>query len=99
MRYRFLRFPEGKFKAVTFSYDDGCRADIKLSEMLCKYGLWGTFNLNSSCLGKDTNDWHLTATHSYSALTAHEFTTPRLRKFGSRLTVSYTLLNPVKHLN
>lgn len=61
MRYRFLRFPKGKCKAVTFSYDDGCRADIKLSEILCKYGLLGTFNLNSSWLGKDTTDWHLTA--------------------------------------
>ena len=27
MRYRFLRYPEGKAKAVTFSYDDGCRAE------------------------------------------------------------------------
>ena len=29
MRYRFLRFPGGKTKAVTFIYDDGCRQDIK----------------------------------------------------------------------
>ena len=61
MRYRFLRFPEGKFKAVTFSYDDGCRADIKLSALLSKYGLKGTFNLNSAWLGKSETDWHLTA--------------------------------------
>ena len=61
MRYRFLRFPEGKFKAVTFSYDDGCRADIKLSALLSKYGLKGTFNLNSAWLGKDSTAWHLTA--------------------------------------
>ena len=32
MRYRFLRFPEGKFKAVTFSYDDGLHADIRLAK-------------------------------------------------------------------
>lgn len=60
MRYRFLRFPGGKPKAVTFSYDDGCRADLKLSALLCKHGLKGTFNLNSAWFGKDTNDWHLT---------------------------------------
>ncbi len=59
MRYRFLRFPEGKLKAVTFSYDDGCRADIKLSALFCKYNLKGTFNLNSTWLGKSTTDWHL----------------------------------------
>lgn len=59
MRYHFLRFPEGKLKAVTFSYDDGCRDDIRLSEIFNKYGLKATFNLNSSWFGKNTNDWHL----------------------------------------
>ena len=60
MRYRFLRFPEGKLKAVTFSYDDGCRADIHLAEIFNKYGMKGTFNLNSAWLGKNDTDWHLT---------------------------------------
>jgi peptidoglycan/xylan/chitin deacetylase (PgdA/CDA1 family) len=60
MRYRFLRFPEGKLKAVTFSYDDGCRADIQLAEIFNKYKLKGTFNLNSEWLGKTETDWHLT---------------------------------------
>ena len=46
MRYRFLRFPEGKAKAVTFSYDDGCPEDIRLAEILSEYGLKCTFNLN-----------------------------------------------------
>lgn len=59
MRYRFLRFPEGKLKAVTFSYDDGCRDDIRLSEIFNKYNLKCTFNLNSAWLGKSTTDWHL----------------------------------------
>ncbi len=60
MRYRFLRFPEGKLKAVTFSYDDGCRFDIRLAEIFTKYNLKATFNLNSEWLGKDENDYHLT---------------------------------------
>ncbi len=60
MRYRFLRFPQGKFKAVTFSYDDGCRWDIRLAEIFNKYGLKGTFNLNSDWFGKNEQDWHLT---------------------------------------
>lgn len=29
MRYRFLRFPGGKTKAVTYSYDDGCQEEIQ----------------------------------------------------------------------
>ncbi len=60
MRYHFLRFPEGKFKAVTFSYDDGCRWDIQLAAIFNKYGLKGTFNLNSKWFGKSETDWHLT---------------------------------------
>lgn len=39
-------------KAVTFSYDDGVTQDIRLIEMLNKYGLKCTFNLNSDLLGK-----------------------------------------------
>ena len=42
----------GKQKAVTFSYDDGVTQDIRLIEMFDKYGLKGTFNLNSGGLGR-----------------------------------------------
>ena len=52
MKYRFLRFPEGKFKDVTFSYDDGVKADIRLAEIFNKYGMKGTFNINSRHLVK-----------------------------------------------
>lgn len=38
-------------KAVTFSYDDGVTQDIRLIELLNKYGLKCTFNLNSELLG------------------------------------------------
>jgi len=38
-------------KAVTFSYDDGVTQDIKLIELLNKYGLKCTFNINSKLLG------------------------------------------------
>lgn len=44
----------GKMKAITFSFDDGVTQDIKLIEIMNKYGLKGTFNLNSErfgCLG------------------------------------------------
>ena len=42
----------GKRKAVTFSYDDGVTQDIRLVELLNKYGLKCTFNLNSELLAK-----------------------------------------------
>lgn len=41
----------GKNKAVTFSFDDGVTQDCKVIEILDKYGLKGTFNLNSSRFG------------------------------------------------
>lgn len=43
----------GKNKAITFSFDDGCQQDIKLVELLNKYGLKCTFNLNSGLAGLD----------------------------------------------
>lgn len=50
MRYQFLRFPEGKAKAVTLSYDDGCQDDLRFSDTISSYGLKCTFNLNSAAL-------------------------------------------------
>ena len=43
---------DGKTKAITFSYDDGVLQDKRLIEMLDKYGLKCTFNINSGFLGK-----------------------------------------------
>jgi peptidoglycan/xylan/chitin deacetylase (PgdA/CDA1 family) len=49
-RYHFLRFPGGKPKAVTLSYDDGLGQDIKLVDLMKRYGFKGTFNLNSGAI-------------------------------------------------
>lgn len=38
-------------KYLTFSYDDGVTQDIRLIELFNKYGMKGTFNLNSELLG------------------------------------------------
>ena len=43
---------DGKNKAITFSYDDGVTQDIRLIEILNKYNLKATFNLNSELLGQ-----------------------------------------------
>lgn len=43
----FLRFPGGRAKAVTLSYDDGVVQDVRLIEIMQQHGLKGTFNLNS----------------------------------------------------
>jgi len=46
-------YPEGKRKALTFSYDDGQVHDIRLAEILRSHGLKGTFNLNSGTLADE----------------------------------------------
>lgn len=43
----FMRFPNGKLKALTLSYDDGVESDIRLIEIMKKHGILGTFNINS----------------------------------------------------
>jgi hypothetical protein len=53
---KYMRFPDGKCKAATFSYDDGVKADIKLIKIFDKYGVKGTFNLNSILF--DCENWH-----------------------------------------
>lgn len=47
MKSFVLRFPNGKTKAMTFSYDDGIPADLRLIELMKKYGIKGTFNINT----------------------------------------------------
>ena len=42
---------DGKMKALTFSYDDGVMQDLRLIEILNKYNLKATFNLNSERFG------------------------------------------------
>lgn len=73
MRYRFLRFPNGKPKAVSLSYDDGCRDDLRLAQILDHYGLRCTFNVCSGFLGQSTVDWRLTSDEIQSLFAAgHE---------------------------
>lgn len=55
MKYRFLRYPGGKFKAVTLSYDDGFKGDLKLCEIVGKYNMKVTFNLSGAMIGDNPN--------------------------------------------
>jgi peptidoglycan/xylan/chitin deacetylase (PgdA/CDA1 family) len=48
---RFDLFPQGKTKALTMSYDDGQVFDRRLVSIFNKYGIKGTFHLNSGTLG------------------------------------------------
>ena len=49
-------YPEGKYKALVLSYDDGTIQDIELTQLFDQNNLIGTFNLNSGYLGV-TRGW------------------------------------------
>jgi peptidoglycan/xylan/chitin deacetylase (PgdA/CDA1 family) len=42
-----VMYPSGKMKALTLSYDDGVEQDRRLIEILGRYNIKGTFNINS----------------------------------------------------
>ncbi len=50
-----MKLKDGKSKVLTLSYDDGVVQDIRLIEIMNKYGLKGTFNINTGTyLSEDT---------------------------------------------
>ena len=50
-RKRGIGMWNGKKKALTFSFDDGVDQDRRLTEILNRYGLKATFNINSGFFG------------------------------------------------
>lgn len=52
----YLRFPGGKARCLTLSYDDGVQQDEQLCNLMEAYGVAGTFNINT---GKYVSDDHV----------------------------------------
>lgn len=72
MRYQVL-FPEGKKKALTFSYDDGQIYDRRLVELFNRYKVKATFHLNYGTLGiKDGEDIFVEPGEVRSLYAGHE---------------------------
>lgn len=69
--YNLMRFPGFKYKALTLSYDDGLKNDAHLIEIMVKYGLKGTFNLNSGFMLKGENrERYLSPEEAYNLYTS-----------------------------
>ena len=49
-------YPDGRYKALIMSYDDGVIQDVQLIQLFNKHNITGTFNLNSAYLGT-TRGW------------------------------------------
>ena len=62
-------YPDGKFKALTFSYDDAEVGDRRLVALFTEYGLKGTFHLND---GKFDTGNYISATEVRDLYKGHE---------------------------
>lgn len=82
-------FPEGKSKALIMSYDDGPASDRRLVEIFDRYGIKGTFNLNSGSLGKEI-DWLETGNTPHLYLSPEEVATV----YAGHEVASHTVNHP-----
>jgi peptidoglycan/xylan/chitin deacetylase (PgdA/CDA1 family) len=94
-----MLFPEGKSKALILSYDDGRTEDRQLVKMMNKYGLIGTFHLNSNKLG---TDGYLSKAEIKSLFAGHEVSVhsanhPNLTAL-SKIDVIYEVVEDRKEL-
>jgi peptidoglycan/xylan/chitin deacetylase (PgdA/CDA1 family) len=94
-----MLFPQGKTKALILSYDDGRTEDRQLVQLMNKYGLIGTFHLNSNKLG---TAGYLTKAEIKQLFTGHEVSVhsanhPSLSRL-SKIDVVYEVVEDRKEL-
>ena len=106
-----MRFPEGRDRALTLSYDDGVEQDARLIEILDKHGIKATFNLNSGCYAREDKVYEPGTIHrrlSESAVTklysnpnhevaVHSLTHPHLESM-SPAVVAYEIIKDRENL-
>ena len=75
-------YPGGKHKALTLSYDDGRTQDRKLVEIMNRYGIRGTFHLNSGFLGREGRVSPEEINHLYAGheIACHTVTHPTIAR-------------------
>ena len=96
-------YPNGKTKAFVLTYDDGVLQDVRLVLLLNRYGLKGTFNLNSVLMEREFVWQHekigdvrrlpnVVAAHLYDGheVASHSCTHPDLSGMG-REAIAYEL--------
>ena len=90
MSISFIYYPEGKKRALTMSYDDGQVHDRKLVEIFNRYGIRGTFHLNSGMLDRDVFVKASEVAELYKGheVSAHSLTHPYLTSLPADMAVS-----------
>jgi len=113
MKYRSKKmlFPGGRTKALTMSYDDGVTQDKRLIEIFNKYGIRGTFNLNSGSFGQQdelvrkdyrVNHSHIPAeeikeVYKNHEVAIHTLTHPNLRQLPKEILI-YEVMEDKKNI-
>jgi len=86
-------FPGGVSRALTMSYDDGQAHDLRLVELFDRYGIRGTFHLNSANIGKQgfLSAENLVKGFKNYEISAHTSTHPFLTKLPSSIVINEIL--------
>lgn len=82
-------YPNGKEKAFSITYDDGVLQDVRFVELMNKYGLKGTFNLNSALMETEF-EW----THPNGMIVKRLPTSVVAKLYQNHEVASHTLTHP-----
>lgn len=94
-----MLFPQGKTKALILSFDDGRTDDRQLVKLMNKYGLVGTFHLNSNKLS--TNGYldkaEIKSLFKGHEVSVHSFNHPSLSRLP-KIDIVYEIVEDRKEL-
>lgn len=82
-------YPKGKSKAFNVSYDDGVLQDVRFVNLLNRYGIKGTFNLNSGLM-KTEFEW----THESGLVIKRLSKATVVSLYNGHEVASHTLTHP-----
>ena len=85
-------YPLGKSKAFNVTYDDGVLQDVRFVELLNKYNLKGTFNLNSGLMNNEF-EW----THESGLVVKRLPSEKVVSLYDGHEIASHTLTHPFMH--
>jgi len=82
--YSYITFPGGRSKALTMSYDDGRSQDRRLVQIFNKFGIKGTFHLNSGWMEEELKSIRYDAVELYKGheIATHSLTHPTLTRLS-----------------
>lgn len=85
-----MRFPGGRAKALTFSYDDCTEQDIRLARIFANHGLKATFNINTGLFAPEGTVYPEGTVHRRMTKSAAR----KLYKSGAHEVAVHTLTHP-----